>query len=599
IARLTHPNVVAVYDQGTHDGLPYLVMEYVRGRTLRDMLTDTRRLGPGESLAILEQMLAAIAAAHRAGVIHRDVKPENVLVATSPTGGSLVDAVVKVADFGLAQAVEASAEEGDGQLLATVAYVAPELVTEGRADTRTDVYSVGIVLFEMLTGRVPYDGPKPIDVAWCHVDQDVPPPSKYVPGLPPELDEIVAHATRRDPDLRPVDAGALLTEVQSAHERVDQLPGFFTPTVASPTVGLETLGSEQDRPSWSRLPASRTAGGRRRADTRATTGTRTLPRSRGAAVASPGPGDRVAQFTSWFQGVMSRRNGRRTFYATLGLLALLVVVGGWWLGAGRYTSTPTMVGKTQQQAVASAKKLGFELKYAAGTFSEKVPKDTVLKQDPAADSRILRGGTITLTLSLGPERYAIPDDAGKPFETTKSDLVSIKMVIKRVDQYSDELPAGTVISLNPKAGTLEPPGTEVTVTVSKGKAPITVPNVVGQPFDAANATLTGLGLTVAQTPKASTTVPAGSVISQSLPQGAGAVNGQTIILTVSTGPPSAPVPDVSNKGYTFDQASQILKQAGFQAVLVADFPGGQVRFQSPTAGTSVPLGTQVQLWVAP
>ncbi len=215
IARLTHPNVVAVYDQGTHEGLPYLVMEYVRGRTLREMLAERRRLQPIEALAIMEQMLAAIAAAHRAGLVHRDVKPENVLVAEAPGGGhNLIDGVVKVADFGLARAVEASADENGAHLMATVAYVAPELVTDGHADPRTDVYSAGIVLFEMLTGRVPYDGETgrsksrgSTSTRTCRRRRT------FTPGLPAVLDDLVARATRRDPGGRPTDAGAMLAEV--------------------------------------------------------------------------------------------------------------------------------------------------------------------------------------------------------------------------------------------------------------------------------------------------------------------------------------------------------------------------------------------------
>ena len=204
IARLTHPNVVAVYDQGRFQGLPYLVMEYVQGSTLRDLLTRRRRLNPVEALAILEQMLAAIAAAHRAGLVHRDVKPENVLVAESPSGGvaNLVDSVVKVADFGLARAVEASSTDESGQLMATVAYVAPELVTEGHADARTDVYSAGIVLYEMLTGQVPYDADEPVEVAWKHVDNDVPKPSTVVHGVPSALDDLVLRAPGRPTRVR-------------------------------------------------------------------------------------------------------------------------------------------------------------------------------------------------------------------------------------------------------------------------------------------------------------------------------------------------------------------------------------------------------------
>ena len=262
IARLTHPNVVAVYDQGRFRGVPYLVMEYVHGRTLRDLLNRRKRLSPVEALAILEQMLAAIAAAHRAGLVHRDVKPENVLVAEAPSGGlaNLVDSVVKVADFGLARAVEASGADRDGQLMATVAYVAPELVTDGHADARTDVYSAGIVLYEMLTGQVPYDADEPVDVAWQHVDNDVPKPSSVVHGIPSALDDIVVRATRRDPGARPTDAGALLAEVQVVRDDLGaasvetallrQVQSRYA--LADPTAVVPAVAG--NRPTWARLP---------------------------------------------------------------------------------------------------------------------------------------------------------------------------------------------------------------------------------------------------------------------------------------------------------------------------------------------------------
>jgi serine/threonine-protein kinase len=623
IARLTHPNVVAVYDQGTHDGLPYLVMEYVRGKTLRDMLAEERRLAPDEALAIIEQMLAAIAAAHRSGVIHRDVKPENVLIAASPTGTSLADAVIKVADFGLARAVEASATDSDGQLLATVAYVAPELVSDGEADPRSDVYSVGIVLFEMLTGRVPYDGAKPIDIAWAHVDQDVPPPSKFVPGMPAGLDELVRHATRRDRADRPSDAGVMLGEVQAVRDRLEGQTAFSDKTVAAPTVAVGLLGSPgaaqdaggrtrvdrrrhgdnrargagagagspgtPERPAWSRLPDR---------DRGRTTATRTYGAggSRSATQTYSGGRNSGHGFIGWFDRLMSRRNGRRTFYASIALLALIVSLTGWWFGFGRYTTTPKLVGETQAQAIATARKLGFGISYASPQFQEKIPKNTVIDQQPDASQRIRRGGVIVLTLSRGPERYPVPNDVGEAFSAVQSDLAQLKMVIKRVDQFSDSLPQGYVISLNPPPGSIEPPNTQITVTVSKGKAPIDVPNVVGQDFNTANQTLTGLGLVVAQT-QAQNSAPAGQVVKQSLAPDSGASPGDTIVLTVSAGPPQVQVPDVS--GQTKDQATQTLQQAGFQVVVVVEVPGGVVRQQNPLPGTSVPQGSQVQLWILP
>jgi beta-lactam-binding protein with PASTA domain/tRNA A-37 threonylcarbamoyl transferase component Bud32 len=589
IARLTHPNVVAVYDQGSYQGLPYLVMEYVHGRTLRALLTDRRRLAPQEALAVMEQVLAAVAAAHRSGLVHRDIKPENVLIAESPSRSSLVDAVVKVADFGLAQAVEDATADGNGaQLMATAAYVAPELVTDGHADPRTDVYSAGIMLFEMLTGRVPYDGDKPIEVAWCHVDQDVPPPSKFLPGLPRSLDKLVEHATRRDAGARPTDAGAMLTEVQTVREGL----GAHTAdahAVAQPTVSVSSIAPPTqriraaERPTWARLPEP---GGGRAAG-----------RAGHAAAGRRGTAQpRESRLVDWYQRVvLGSAHGRQVLAAAIVALGLVIAVGGWWFGAGRYTTAPSLVGQPKSQAVVTAERDGFKVRIES-RHDEKVAKDTVLVQTPSANQRIVKGDTITLTLSLGPERHQLPDENGKPYETAADDLTTIKLVPKRVDVYDDSMPAGNVVTTDPPAGTVVSPGTEVTVKVSKGRAPITVPTVINMDANAAQAQLTQLGLQAAIKQQQSDK-PANTVLAQSPAAGSGVEKNATIILTVSAGPPMVTVPDVSDQGLNFDQANEILQRSGLVGVPVINL-GGQVRNQNPAAGTQVPPGTQVQLWAA-
>jgi eukaryotic-like serine/threonine-protein kinase len=578
IARLTHPNVVAVYDQGTHGGLPYLVMEYVRGRTLREILTERRRLNPAEALSILEQTLAAVAAAHRAGLVHRDVKPENVLVAEAPSGGTLnlIDSVVKVADFGLARAVEASTDDAaGGQLMATVAYVAPELVSEGHADARTDVYSAGIVLFEMLTGRVPYDGDKPVEVAWQHVDQDVPPPSKFVAGLPTLLDDLVARATRRDPGARPTDAGALLAEVQQARDDLgsaNATTAVMRP-VAGPTVVVPPV-QPAERPAWARLPDHRTGPG---------------SRSRRGAAAPPGCGDRLGR---------ARRDaltGRGRIIALIAALivAVLVVVGGWWFGVGRYTVAPRLVSMPRAEAAARADQAGLRIAYADGRYSETVAKNIVLTQTPPAKGRIVKGGTITLVLSLGPERYPVPDVIGKEYDVAVLALEKAKVDIQRgPDGFSDDVPAGSVLAVNPKEGTVVKPGTKVTVTVSKGRAPVTVPNVRGRNITEARQMLAQLGLHAVEE-YTDSDQPQGTVIDQNPKDGAGVDNGAEIKLTVSNGQPMVPVPDVmSAQNMPCHQAEQVLHDAGLAPQLQGN-PDAIARQTNPPPNTPVPPGSAV------
>ncbi|GAA4216019.1 Stk1 family PASTA domain-containing Ser/Thr kinase [Actinocatenispora rupis] len=540
IAGLTHPNVVAVYDSGQHRNLPYLVMEYVPGRTLRDVLGERGRLTPTEAVAVAEPVLAALAAAHRAGLVHRDVKPENILI-----DGPLTEPLVKVADFGLARAVEESAEDATGgQLMATVAYVPPELVRHGRVDARSDVYSAGIVLYELLTGSVPYRGKDATEVAYQHVECDVPAPSVAIGGLPPALDRLVVRATRRDPAARPADAGAMLAELRQV--RAGDLTGR---TVAHHTVAL--------------------------------------PQTRRPATESVEPVPR------------RRRPVRRSTLVALAavvVLGLVAGIGGWWLGAGRYTQAPSLLAASRADALDRAQHKGFHVRWGPARFSETAPKDTVLSQDPQPGDRILAGGTITVVLSKGPERYRIPSLVGRDAGDAREKLEGMHLTVTTSQKYSTAVAEGQVVSVSPRAGTVVRRGAAVKLVVSRGPAPATVPDVRGMTVDDAQAELDDAQLQASVTEKTSTTVPEGEVISQSPAPDTGVDRDTTVKLVVSTGPPKVHLPDVTGEKYS--DAKRRLERAGFVVrglgIVRKD---GRVRSQSPAGDSEAPKGSTITLVV--
>ena len=563
-AKLSHPNVVSVFDQGDDDGTLFLAMELVPGHTLRDTVSAESPMAPRRALAMLEPVLGALAAAHRAGLVHRDVKPENVLI--TPEGA------VKVADFGLARAVTAETQHtSTGVLMGTVSYIAPEIVTEGRADARADVYSAGVMLYELLTGQKPHAGETPIAVAYKHVHEDVPAPSALVAGLPPYVDALVARATARDPGLRPADAGVLLRQVQRV------IAALADGLSDDPDLTADLTPPAQREDTRPEIRQSRTVAVPRE----------TVAAPAPASVGAPAPAAALA----------SRRRRRGPLVLVLALLLAVGVGGGaWWFGFARYTQAPGVLGLAEPVAVERLQAAGLEVELADPAYSDSVEAGAVLRTDPGPGERVLDGGTVTVTLSKGPEVYALPDLAGQTLDQAQDALLAIKMTYgQAIERWSETVPAGQVIRTEPAAATVLRPGTSVDVVVSKGRQPIELDDWTGKSADAAVAALKAAGLKVKRDRQYDDVVPAGLVISQSPPTGT-LYKGDTVSLLVSRGPELVVVPQLRASGV--EAATERLEELGFQ-VRTAHSPAyiglGYVFSTDPKAGSKVPKGSTITL----
>lgn len=575
-ARLSHLNVVSVSDQGEDDGVVFLVMELVRGQTLRAVIHENRRLSPEQAFAVLAPTLSGLSAAHRTGLVHRDVKPENILLSN--------DGLVKVADFGLARAVAGTGTTSvtGGVLLGTVAYLAPEQIERGSADARSDVYAAGIVLYEMLTGRPPYSGDSALSVAYQHVNNDVPLPSSMVPGIPAEIDELVCSATRRDPAARPLDAGAFLAELFDVSTDL----GLARVTVP----GRHHEGTAT--PDWTSDPGNRDSG--------STTPHGSRPRTHRTAVLGPTPGRSSAQDqggpgsggTAKAPGRQRRRNGRIVLALVLVLAAVAGGIG-WWFGSGRYTVAPDVVGFAESAAVEAIQDAGLD-PTVTEVFSETVADDKVISADPEAGAEIMRGSTVNLEVSKGPERFVV-DEAllGQPEGDVNAALAEVPIAVVRGENYSETVPPGSVFGFEPVAGTELRRGEQVTVLVSLGPPPRGIPDVVGAPRADAEAALTALGFLIEPREDFSSTVEAGLVLgTEPAPDAGPQPFGATIVLVISKGPDLLPVPDVIGKDR--DTAMAELQAAGF-VVEVTSFLGNRVSQQSPGGGELAERGSTVSI----
>ncbi|WP_249138619.1 Stk1 family PASTA domain-containing Ser/Thr kinase [Phycicoccus avicenniae] len=580
-ASLSHPHVVAVYDQGRDGDHVFLAMEHVPGQTLRDVLAEQGALSPRASLDVLDAVLQALSEAHAKGLIHRDVKPENVIINENGT--------VKVADFGLARAVTSQTmTSSSGVLLGTVAYLSPEQVERGVADARSDVYAAGLVLVEMLTGAKAFTGETPIHVAYQHVHGGVPVPSDRVDGLPPALDDLVAVATARDPDDRPADAGELLGLVRRTRASLspvaldarpdgieaDRAAHVPTATTALPphpvtarAYGATARGAEHDD--------GRSGGGH--SDTAALS---VPPRPlEGKVVADP------------------RRRGRNWWPAAL-LSVLLAAATAWFflLGPGASSTVPSVVDRPQEQAMTAVEEASLTAAVQEA-FSEDVAAGTVISVAPGVGDTVARGSEVVLTVSKGKERYEVPDLTGSTRAEAERRLGETNLALGEVGRaFSEDVPEGQVISMDPEPGTSLRRDAEVGLTLSRGRQPIEVPDVTGSPAGDAESALTDLGLQVERgEAQNSRSVPEGSVVSQS-PDDGTLFRGDTVTVVVSKGPVMVDVPDVVGK--QLGEARRILEDAGLRVEVERAFGGifGTVRFQEPEDG-SVPEGSTVKLTI--
>ncbi len=573
-ARLSDPHVVKVFDQGQDGDMAYLVMEYLPGITLRELLREHKRLTVDQTLTIMDAILSGLAAAHRAGIVHRDVKPENVLLAE--------DGRIKIGDFGLARATTANTASG-AQLMGTIAYLAPELVTRGTADARSDIYSLGIMLYEMLVGEQPYKGEQPMQIAYQHATDSVPRPSAKNSGVPEQLDELVLWATEREPAERPLDAGAMLARLREIEKEL----GLAPQVARAVSVGTVTASASESREL-----------------------TKVLPQT---AVAPSVPVDDVDNATRLRQRTRRRTTRGIWLFALVLLLAAGAAGTGWWFGSGpgslvavpdvsrmSYADAETLL--TQEQLAATQQEVN----------DREIPAGTTVGSDPVVNTRLDKGTVVTVYVSIGPASHDLPELAGKSAEEVNGILESAYIGVSGTTQEFTDAGAGTVLgaSVTPRAGGDAIDCTKGCTVHENDAAALVVslgpiPEVAGLTQAQAEKAMSDVQLKTQTSEQYSNSVPSGTVIGINDREGGGNWRpGETVTLNVSIGPKPVLIPE-NVVGMTIREAVNTLKGLGFDVNAGIDdgtLPLGfkywdiyKVRSTNPKAGTMAPQGSTVTL----
>lgn len=648
-ASLSHPHVVQIHDHGVSADHAYLVLEFIDGQTLREVIADHGPLTPRAALQFLDPVVEGLAAAHAAGLVHRDVKPENVLI--SQNGW------VKIGDFGLSRAVTTTTNTGT--LLGTVGYIAPELVNGQGGDARSDIYSVGIMLYELLTGSQPFTAPTPIAVAMSHVRDAIPLPSAKIPDLPSEMDELVSYLTEKNPDNRPSDGSVLLEDLRHiartlSKEELDaggsgSVPGLaprmprrpqlppqsagaqtqalgtaaavteavamhhgteltqrFGGNVADSTAALPTAAADltsvipADTHATSVLPAGNRLYANNMSDDAQDQGVSTLSPSKREQRIAARENAKLAAKPSKQLGSKHPRRKALAWIIVVAILLSAAAAGGWYLGLGpgALATVPDSYNQPLNQVKDSLQAAGFDSTTTTDVFDEKVAAGFVVGTDPSQGQSARKFVSIGINVSKGPVLYPVPTLTSKKLDDAKSDIITAQLAVGKVSQsYNEKITAGLVISQNPAAGKTFRAKTPVDLVVSQGPKPIPVPSVVGKTLAEAKTTLQAAGLELLQNPEQvfSASVPAGSIVSQS-PVNTTVPKGSKVNVTLSKGPEMVMVPDLVGK--QVGAATTTLKNLGFE-VKVEEILGGffgTVRFQDPQ-NTQAPKGSTVTLRV--